>query len=171
MDIPPESAKPYQDLYAVLKHKTLYLYADEDKLECVLVILVPQYQISLYPTTLTEHELFMPQNPILMRVLEDTNTLNLEPIYCIYALTPLEKEDWFVILKRSSLLPAFADSGALSTFYQEVDTVKQYVDAMTKLVENTRPADPDDTGNDEKVVAKQSGSGDTAWLNALVGRM
>jgi hypothetical protein len=104
-----------------------------------------------------------------MRVLEDTNTLNLEPIYFIYALTPLEKEDWFVVLKRSSMLPAFADSGALSTFYQEIDTVKQYVDAMTKLIQNTRSGRGG--SEDSTEIPSEHAISDTSWLNALVGRM
>ncbi|KAJ3335206.1 hypothetical protein HDU91_002282, partial [Kappamyces sp. JEL0680] len=152
-------SKPYVDCYGVLKHKTLFIYSDEDQTECVRVILVPQYHVQLYPNSLSEHELFMPQHPIVLRVLPDIDSLNLQPEFYIYPTSSSEKESWFVILRRASRLPPFADSGALSTFYQEIDPVKQYVDAMKKLVSNTGH----ENGNEELSA--------TAWLNALVGRM
>ncbi|KAI8923576.1 putative integral membrane protein conserved region-domain-containing protein, partial [Entophlyctis helioformis] len=78
----------------------------------------------------------------------------------IYAPTGSDKEDWFFMLRRSSKLPAFADSGALSAFYQEADPMRAYTEAMDKLIQNTSTglgASPEHQA--------------TAWLNALVGRV
>ncbi|KAJ3273905.1 hypothetical protein HDV01_003736 [Terramyces sp. JEL0728] len=146
----------YMDCFGVLKHKTLFLYTDEKQVECAKVILIPQYKILLHPDTLTDHELFIRHNPIVLMAYDEA-MLNMDRELYIYTPTSSEKEDWFIMLRRASKLPAFADSAALSLFYQEVDPVRQHVEAMKKLVANT-------TSDSEELLA-------TAWLNALVGRM
>ncbi|KAI8897911.1 putative integral membrane protein conserved region-domain-containing protein [Globomyces pollinis-pini] len=160
-DNPPEEAIPstYQDCFGVLQHKTLYLYTDENKVECCRVILIPQYKVSLYPDTITEHEYFIRNNPIALFAYKDIGQDHLEQQFYFYCQTSSEKETWFIILRRAAKLPAFADAAALSSFYHELDPMKQYVDAMKKLVSSTTAAEecPELTA--------------TAWLNALVGRM
>ncbi|KAJ3318190.1 hypothetical protein HDV06_000777 [Boothiomyces sp. JEL0866] len=143
----------YKDCFGVLKHKTLFLYTDEKQVECAKVILIPQYKILLHPDTLTDHELFIRHNPIVLMAYDEA-MLNMDRELYIYTPTSSEKEDWFIMLRRASKLPAFADSAALSMFYQEVDPVRQHVEAMKKLVANT-------TSDSEELLA-------TAWLNALV---
>ena len=139
---------PYADVFAVLKHKTLFFYKDHEMVDFIRVVMMPEFEASLFPTSLADHELFMPQWPIVLT--SKTST----PIF-LYPPTSSEKESWFVILKRASQLPIFADQGAMSTFHQESDPVKKYNEAMKKLLSNT------------------SGEGyqETAWLNAIVGRM
>lgn len=59
-----------------------------------------------------------------------------------------------MILKRVSKLPEYADDEARSAFYQEQEQMVAYTAAMEKLIANTT-----------------SGDNDTAWLNALFGRI
>jgi hypothetical protein len=150
--------RPYRDFYAVLQHKTLYLYADELKREFVQTILIPHYHITLTPSTLTDHELFMPHHPILLRVLPNLLDTPMDPQICFYPPTASEKEDWFVTLKRSCSLPLFADQEAVSTFFNDSKPMKNYMEAMMKLIRLTS------TGSETDVSA-------SAWLNAFVGRM
>jgi hypothetical protein len=155
-----ELPRPYQDFYGVLKHKTLFLYVDETKKQFIKAIMVPHYSISLTPESLTDHELFMPHNPIILHVLPDCNDLPIDPLLCLYPPTASEKENWFVILKRACSLPPFADAEAIAAFHQESAPMRKYTEAMKKLVAMTTSSGMED--------------GDlsaTAWLNALVGRM
>jgi hypothetical protein len=152
-----EPPKPYEEFYGVLVHKSLFLYKDQTRQECVLVILIPQYSVQLIPHSLTEHELFMPHNPIALHLLEDTFNAP-EKVY-IYPETSSEKENWFIMLRRSCTLPPFADDEALTSFYHDSTSMKQFKDAMKKLEALTK-------GDNE---AQDLSA--TAWLNALFGRM
>ena len=153
------SPKRYFYCYGVVKHKKLYLYTNHEMLTCLKVIQLPNYTVSLYPNNLSDHEYYMSQHPIVLHLLEDETILATEvdsdPNIFVYAPNSFEKENWFIILKRASNLPLFADDGAMSLFYDEMDPVRQYVDAMKKLLSNTQGEN----------------SQETAWLNALVGRM
>lgn len=154
-------SKLYFDCFGVVKHKALYLYQDNEMLIQIRVIQMPHYTVSLYPKDMTDHELFMSQHPIVLTLLDgDIMTMtavasNSDPYIFIYSNNTSEKESWFVTLKRASNLPLFADEGAMSLYYEEMDSVRQYENAMKKLVANTQGEH----------------SQETAWLNALVGRM
>jgi Maintenance of mitochondrial morphology protein 1 len=108
------------------------------------------------PKDAPDVELFSRFNPIALQARDDVP----HEVSCfyIYCSTGSEKEDWFVILKRCSKLPEFADDEALSAFYQELGPMRAYTAAMEKLIQHTAAADTPE-------------SQATAWLNAIVGRL
>ncbi|KAI8914333.1 putative integral membrane protein conserved region-domain-containing protein, partial [Gorgonomyces haynaldii] len=153
----PQKAPKWKTLFAVLKQKTLILYTDETQVECVQVIPVAQYQVQLLPENTNDMEMFNRHNPIYLLAKEDGFSKPSIEYFYIYCPTGSEKEDWFLILRRVSQLPAFADNDALSAFYQELAPMKSYVGAMEKLIEKTKDDDPSNV--------------QIHWLNALVGRL
>ncbi|KAL2915008.1 hypothetical protein HK105_205552 [Polyrhizophydium stewartii] len=118
----------------------------------------------------------------------------LEQELFLYAPTGSDKEDWFFMLRRASKLPSQADSAALSTGHPSADPTRAYIEAMEKLISNTRagvdaPANAgaarssssksgserhrrDRSGKHRShaVPASPADQASTAWLNALVGR-
>ena len=97
----------FTDCYAVLQHKTLFLYTDDAKLECMRVFLVSNYSVSLLPTDMSEFQYYSTGTPIFLRAHDEGRTPT--EIY-LYPLTQLEKETWFIILRRSSKLPILGDA-------------------------------------------------------------
>lgn len=156
----PESEKQCQSLYGVLKHRTLFLYKNESQIECVRVLLLPEIRVKIYPENVPDSEMYLRTNPIALTPKQTSSDTSLAKTLYLYAPTGSDKEDWFFMLRRSSKLSAYADSGALSTFYQEVLPMRVYTEAMQKLIFNTTHSA---TGSADE---KQA----TAWLNALVGR-
>jgi hypothetical protein len=145
------------------------MYLDDSKIQCDRIIDLSQYNIFLHPKDSKDVDMYTKFNPICLdpkRAYKD----DLPRLY-LYCQTGSEKEDWFVILKRVSKLPEFADEEALAAFYQESEPVRNYTAAMEKLIENT-------IGSDSKVdltaftdPITDSKNHNTAWLNAIVGRM
>ena len=105
-----EPEEQYTDCYAVLQHKTLFLYTDETKTECMRVFLVSYYSVSLLPLDMNEFQYYSTGTPILLKIHEMGRTP--ESIY-LYPLTQLEKESWFIILRRASKLPILGDEGVI----------------------------------------------------------
>jgi hypothetical protein len=145
------------DCYGVLRHRTLFFYTDDTRTECRKVVLISDYDITLVPHTLSDHSLFLPHHPILLSLKDPAKADICQPKLYIFAISSLEKENWFIILRRSTMLPAYADAGAMSTFFKDEEPVQRFFGAMKKLEENTSYKEGVDQIS-------------TAWLNALLGR-
>ncbi|ORX99596.1 hypothetical protein K493DRAFT_212391, partial [Basidiobolus meristosporus CBS 931.73] len=59
--------RPKDSYFAVLKHETLSLYADEKMIECQGVITLSYYTVSLYPSYLPDNEVFLQDFPIRLK--------------------------------------------------------------------------------------------------------
>lgn len=86
------------------------------------------------------------------------------PTLYLYTRTGSDKEDWFIILRRVEGLPEFADEDSMNAFYHDLEPVKDYNEAMEKLVKNTLLSDRLNGLDPEN---QHCG---TEWLNALLGR-
>ncbi|KAI8813217.1 hypothetical protein BJ742DRAFT_475444 [Cladochytrium replicatum] len=216
--------KPYRDVCGVLKQKTLLLYESDDERECTDVLLLPQYRVDLYPENLPDNEIYARENPVRIRskalldlqrgrrkrngssgpssgdvsVAEGSaglefSTQRMLTMY-VYAPTGCDKEDWYLMLRRSSRLRtrhgsgAGTDTGSNSsgsgmTGRVESIAMKNYRRIMQKLVERVKGVGEAEGESGEKKPgatsspvsgSPQSMSGEsfmaTAWLNALVGR-
>jgi hypothetical protein len=153
--LPEVSRPPWIDVFAVLKHKSLFVYSSDEALECMDILLVPDYSVDLFPEVRRDRELFRRDTPIRMRLksqlplkhqqcspaktLPHSSTVAASSVLSnstlfVYCMNGSEKENWLVMLKRASKLQAIgADPGALSAQYQESDGHRQFVEAMTKL--------------------------------------
>lgn len=147
----------WKTLFGVLKQKTLFLYNDESQSECFLIIPISTYAVHLLPDGVSDMELFNRYNPIALIPKEES--VGAMSTFFLYCSTGSDKEDWYVLLKRVARLPEFGDARALSAFYQEFEPMKEYLEAMKKLIENT--ACKEDSQDWQA----------TAWLNAIVGRI
>ncbi|KAI8800762.1 hypothetical protein BJ742DRAFT_780047 [Cladochytrium replicatum] len=220
-DAPTEPLpKPYRDVYGVLKQKTLLLYESDDERECTDVLLLPQYRVDLFPENLPDNEVYARENPVRIRskVLLDLqkgrrkrngstgeasgaegspglefSTQRMLTMYA-YAPTGCDKEDWYLMLRRSSRLRTRHGSGAGTetgsnssgsgvTGRVESMAMKNYRRIMQKLVERVKGDGEAEGESGEKkpgtIPSTASGSPQsmsaesysaTAWLNALVGR-
>jgi hypothetical protein len=149
-----QTENPYQEVYAILLQKQLNLYSDEHQTILLQTLTIPQYNVTLTPDTISDHEYFLVHNPICLKSTQNV----LDRTVYLYLSSPSEKENWFILLSRASKLQIFADNQAAAAFYEDKEEVKQYGEAMQKLILATETKD----GEEQSA---------TAWLNALVGRM
>eukprot|EP00842_Homolaphlyctis_polyrhiza_P000483 jgi/Hompol1/1435/HPOL_005596-RA len=165
----------WRNVFAILRYKSLTFYADSDCLEKVQEISLPQYQPRLFPPHIANSEMYNCMNPIMLEIKRaglsmlglDGHT-SLDPLF-VYAPTGSDKEDWFIMMRRASQLPRYADSGALSVFFHDSEAMRAYTDAMSKLIKNTSFNSQATTI--PSTLASTSSQNDTAaWLNALIGR-
>jgi hypothetical protein len=182
---PPEqpilkSRPPWQNVFAVLKHKSLFIYSSDERLECLDVLLLPDFRVDLWPEKVKDSEIFNRDTPIRLRLryeadiqtkrrglakhLKSENSHHdqifsekPEAGFYLYLLTGSDKEDWYLMLRRTSLLQSYADSGALSTHFEETPEFIHFKEGMKKLYSDLgNPSDP--------------ATHATAWLNAILGR-
>ncbi|KAJ3165824.1 hypothetical protein HK101_012063 [Irineochytrium annulatum] len=158
------SRPPWRNVFAVLKHRTLFVYSSDERLECIDIILLTEFKVDLFPEHLKDSELYLRETPVRMRLRSSLpaggrrgNEKNTNVGLFLYTANGSDKEDWFFMLRRASHLPLNADSGALSTYFQDSEPMRHFAEAMSKLkatVDNLEGAE----------------GHATAWLNALVGR-
>ncbi|KAK9761198.1 hypothetical protein K7432_014065 [Basidiobolus ranarum] len=146
--------RPKDSYFAVLKHETLSLYADEKMLECQGVITLSFYTVSLCPSYLPDNEVFLEELPIRLKkkIVEDHTVEDVKRDYYIFIDTPIEKEEWFFALCRASRLKQWGTTHAL--FDQNPANFEPT--AMLSLIEKVH--------SDEH-------HRQTQWLNAFVGRV
>lgn len=139
--------------FAVLKFNTLYLYDSELQLDCRLIINISDHSVHIYPYGLKDYELFSKTNRIQLK--KKRNPDCIERDYYINCSRCVDKEDWYVALKRASKLqhgePALKD---LQTSLHNSTHFDQ--DAMNHLI-STIHSDPSNF--------------ELQWLNALLGRI
>lgn len=148
--------------FAVLKFNTLYLYDSELQLDCKGIININNHTILIYPYGLKEYELFGKLNRIQLKKKKSLLLMDsvMEKDYYINCSRSVDKEDWYIALKRASKLqlsssqhgePPLRDlqsSLANSTHFDQ--------DAMNHLI-STIHSDPSHF--------------ELQWLNALLGRI
>lgn len=156
MDKEKERNRPLNNgfLYAMLRRDTLFLYDSEAQKECKGVIVLTRHVVSLYPEGLTDSEIFHKDLPVMVRrkdmfprrrkttdkkSTENTSTPDGSPSqgpiseiapeakYFLYAVSPNEKEDWFLALLRASKL----DDKDAATIDTETDSQKAIQGAST----------------------------------------
>ncbi|TPX70327.1 hypothetical protein SpCBS45565_g01713 [Spizellomyces sp. 'palustris'] len=160
--LPQDPPPPWRNAYGVLKYKTLYLYSSETQEDCTDVLALSDYTVELYPPTTTDLDIYLRTHPIRL-----VSKQHPDRVLYMYYPTGSDKEDWYIMLRRATLLPTFADAGAMSAYHQDSEPVRAYVDAMKKLVNTLKPAL--DNHLDEQQQSSNNALA-TAWLNALVGR-
>ncbi|WBW72166.1 nucleus-vacuole junction protein Nvj2 [Schizosaccharomyces osmophilus] len=146
--------------YAIKNPKNVYfvklingklLLHDPLNTHCLLSTMVLEnYNITLYPTEVSENEAFSNRNAILLEPTTgkllpqlDQITLDSQNLY-LYARTPSKKEDWyFKLLSFSKSCPPLRPIDGPVTF--DYDTVKNNLDNLS--------------------------SPDLIWLNAFIGRI
>ncbi|KAJ3316728.1 hypothetical protein HDU76_001586 [Blyttiomyces sp. JEL0837] len=148
---------PWKNAFAVLKHKTLFVYSSDERLECMDILLLPDYKVDLFPETFVDREFYRRDTPIRLRPRSGGLGDNNDGALYLYTLSGTDKEDWYVMLRRTSNLPSYADQGALSMHFQESESQRQYSEAIKKLYATIGKATNPDAQK-------------TAWLNAMVGR-
>ncbi|KAK9765874.1 hypothetical protein K7432_005458 [Basidiobolus ranarum] len=146
--------RPKNSYFAVLKHETLSLYADEKMLECQGVITLSFYTVSIYPSYLPDNEVFHKELPIRLKkkTVEDDLMEDTKSDYYIFVNTPVFKEDWFFALCRASRLKKW---GATNTQFDQ-NPANFEPTAMRLLIEKVN--------SDEH-------HRQTQWLNAFIGRV
>ncbi|GAA5986341.1 hypothetical protein JCM10908_003711 [Rhodotorula pacifica] len=163
----PRRARPKDRFYAVLKHKTLYLYEGEDQSECWAAIEVPTHDVLITPEGYLDGELFAKRTAIELRpkaesvvdsLLEPTTASadreqqeQQQPSWFIFARVNSDKEDWYHSLVLASRLGS-------PTGTADVARDRSLFDAedMARLVE---------------VIDQQPDSIPMRWFNALLGRV
>lgn len=166
----PRRARPKDRFYAVLKHKTLYLYEGEDQTECWAAIELPSHDVVITPEGYLDGELFAKRTAIELRPKEEADTVvdslldhksdpaladNSEerrpPSWFIFARVNSDKEDWYHSLVLASRLGS-------PTAAVDVARDRSLFDAqdMARLVE---------------VIDQQPDSIPMRWFNALLGRV
>ncbi|KAJ3101729.1 hypothetical protein HDU97_001079 [Phlyctochytrium planicorne] len=155
---PYNSRPPWRNVFAVLKHKTLFVYSSDERLECLDIILLTEFKVELFPEHLKDSDIYLRETPIRLRLKDAPAGLGDEPtgLY-LYTASGSDKEDWLFMLRRAAHLPPHADTGALSVHFQESEPMRHFTDAMVKL-QNTV----------ESLEGAEVHA--TAWINALIGR-
>ncbi|POW10821.1 hypothetical protein PSTT_05733, partial [Puccinia striiformis] len=156
-----KKTKPKDRFYTVLKQNVLFLYQDEDQIDCTAAIQVSLYDVDLYPAGSPDGELFVKKKAICLKPMiqnqscDPINTNTHQPgrpaAWFIFTKNNLEKEDWYHILLASSKLTG-PDSKA--TFQKDASLFDSH--DMAKLVEG---------------IDQQPDPIPMRWMNAMIGRL
>ncbi|KAA1139090.1 hypothetical protein PGTUg99_035787 [Puccinia graminis f. sp. tritici] len=170
--------KPKDRFYTVLKQNVLFLYQDEDQVDCTAAIQVSLYHVDLYPTGCPDGELFVKRKAICLQPIiqnhhhhhtnKESNNQDSERFeqpdresnhhqpgrpaaWFLFTKNNLEKEDWYHILLASSKLNG-PDSKA--TFQKDASLFDS--EDMAKLLEG---------------IDQQPDPIPMRWMNAMLGRL
>ncbi|KAI7956700.1 hypothetical protein MJO28_003795 [Puccinia striiformis f. sp. tritici] len=167
-----KKTKPKDRFYTVLKQNVLFLYQDEDQIDCTAAIQVSLYDVDLYPAGSPDGELFVKKKAICLKPMiqnQSCDPINSQPsggnpsdqqtthqpgrpaAWFIFTKNNLEKEDWYHILLASSKLTG-PDSKA--TFQKDASLFDSH--DMAKLVEG---------------IDQQPDPIPMRWMNAMIGRL
>ncbi|KAJ3361811.1 hypothetical protein GGF32_006986 [Allomyces javanicus] len=186
--------------FGVLRHHSLFLYEDASLLECVGVILLPLHNVRLHPPGLLDDvECFVKDTPIWLSKVEPDGDPNVDEggdarslaagsdrslamegtdrppehqrDYFLYATTALEKEAWYLALRRASA------TGRRERVCTR-DYMTHYRSLIARLHGHHHPAADPSTPLDEwdapppTSLPPRTGleANSMAWLNALIGR-
>lgn len=177
----PRRSKPKDQFFGVLKQNVLFLYDNEEQVECWAAVEVTQHRVLIYPENGVDGELFVKRNAICLRptvagesgeiegegdvvkeleahVASEEKTHDLEPgtnsPWFIFAKVNSDKEDWYHSLVQAS---------KIST------TTKGLVSA--NLAKDRSVFDPDDMARLVEGIDQQPDSIPVRWLNAILGRI
>ena len=130
--------------YCVLKKSTLFLYDSHQKLDCIAVIQLCDYNVAMYPATLRDAELF--NRPNLIKLNPHHSSC---PQYYINCHRNIDKEDWYLLLRQCS-------TGSNSNHHQPSSPMQQDDIAIHKLI---------------TVLHSNAHHFETQWFNATLGRL
>ncbi|CAH7685876.1 hypothetical protein BY996DRAFT_8433924 [Phakopsora pachyrhizi] len=166
-------ARPKDQYYTVLKQNVLFLYGEEEQVDCAAAIGVTLYQVTLYPEGSTDGELFVKRRAICLRplnqlseadqqqhsVVEESGGSSIpgrkvagqpQPWF-IFAKNNCDKEDWYHALVASS---KFADPNPKTRFMRDMFMFNS--DDMARLVDG---------------IDQQPDPIPMRWMNAMLGRL
>ncbi|OAV89269.1 hypothetical protein PTTG_08918 [Puccinia triticina 1-1 BBBD Race 1] len=157
--------KPKDRFYGVLKQNVLFLYQDEDQVDCTAAIQVSLYNVDLYPTGCPDGELFVKKKAICLQPIiqphhdsvrsEQPDHHHHQPgrpaAWFLFTKNNLEKEDWYHILLASSKLNG---PDSKSTFQKDASLFDSQ--DMAKLLEG---------------IDQQPDPIPMRWMNAMLGRL
>ncbi|KAI8583535.1 hypothetical protein K450DRAFT_221624 [Umbelopsis ramanniana AG] len=167
--------KRKEKYYALLKFGTLFLFDGENDSECKLLIPIHNYQASLYPEKLLDHEVYARPNAIKLTRIgpkdpekvtlasapvadQKKSTANEEDfaagdVFYIFCDRPIDKEDWyFAFLEANSSMP---EDPTLPNI-EYVDSTRFDQIALNQLI---------------KTLQEDSSHRHAQWLNAILGRL
>ncbi|KAG0141145.1 hypothetical protein CROQUDRAFT_718316 [Cronartium quercuum f. sp. fusiforme G11] len=172
----PKRSRPKDQFYVVLNQNVLFLYEDEDQVDCAAAIEVTLYDILLYPDAGPDGELYVKRRAICLKpqgqsVLDEPvnkslneNSLNNDnqtkperqiagrPLpWFIFTKDNSDKEDWYHMLVASSKL---SSTNPKTTFAKDSSLFDS--NDMAKLVEG---------------IDQQPDPIPMRWLNAMLGRI
>ncbi|KAK4701036.1 hypothetical protein P7C70_g5201, partial [Phenoliferia sp. Uapishka_3] len=166
----PRKIKPKDKFYCVLKQNILFLYDNEEQVDCWAAIEVTAHDALIYPEGCLDGELFVKRNAVCLRPLqsrlpydsalsshsaseETTHDIDADkPLpWFIFAKVNTDKEDWYHSLVEASKL-----AGPNST---------------ANLAKDRSMFDPDDMARLVEGIDQQPDSIPMRWLNALFGRI
>lgn len=81
--------------FCVLKYSTLFLYDSHHKLDCIAVIQLHNYNVTMHPSTLRDGELF--NRPNLIKLTPHHSSY---PEYYINCHRNIDKEDWYLLFRQ-----------------------------------------------------------------------
>ncbi|KAG2174311.1 hypothetical protein INT43_004334 [Umbelopsis isabellina] len=169
-------SKRREKYFAVLKFGTLFLFDNESKEDCRMVVPVHNYKASIYPENLLDHEVYAKPNAIKLSLIDkkvdddhmtlqsapaagrrsssnEEEDISLENTLYVFCDRPVDKEDWFF---------AFMDANDA----MEMDTTNPFVE----YVDKTR-LDQIALNQLIKTVQEDSSHRHAQWLNAILGRI
>ncbi|SGY41112.1 BQ5605_C003g02471 [Microbotryum silenes-dioicae] len=166
----PRRTKPKERFYAVLKQNILFLFENEQQLDCWAAIEVSAHKLVIYPDgTGLDGELFVKRNAICLKPIQDDDNLlaqcyegaedkthDLEPSallpWFLFAQVNSDKEDWLHSLEQASKMGRGTASAAA-------------------LAKDQSLFDPDDMARLVEGIDQQPDSIPMRWFNALLGRI
>lgn len=143
--------KPKDEFFGVLKQNILFLYENEEQIDCLAAIELTLHIVSIYPSHCAEGELFVKRNAICLspRDIDDSlNNINTSIPWFLFTKVNIDLEDWYLDLVQASQYSASSDS------------------AKRKLL-----FDPDDMARLVEGIDQQPDSLSVRWLNAMLGRI
>lgn len=167
----PRRSKPKDQFYGVLKQNTLFLYDNEEQVDCWAAIDVSAHEVIIYPEGNLDGELFVKRNSLTLvpklgvedrneslekvHQASDETTHDMDPgrtiPWFIFARVNSDKEDWYHSLVQASKLGHTSTS---STFAKDRSLF-----------------DPDDMARLVDGIDQQPDSIPMRWFNALLGRI
>lgn len=164
----PRHSRPKDKFFAVLKQNVLFLYENEEQVDCWAAVEVTSHEVLLYPEDGPDGELFVKRNAMCLRPkalsvealvkytpASQETSHDLEPgrplPWFLFAKVNSDKEDWFHSLIQASKLGSPTAAATLAKDRSLFDS-----DDMARLVEG---------------IDQQPDSIPMRWLNAMLGRV
>ncbi|CAG8716346.1 3898_t:CDS:2 [Dentiscutata erythropus] len=151
----PQLKRHKDSFFVVLKHNTLFMYDSEGQLDCKGIIIVSNYDVSMYPENLPDNEIFLKKTSIKLStkksIFADMELDMDTSSYYISCSIGVDKEDWFFALQRSSRLESNSPGPQPQVVRDKTQFDQSSLDNLLKTLQS----------NDDK----------TQWLNVILGRI
>ncbi|KAJ3388095.1 hypothetical protein HDU92_001640 [Lobulomyces angularis] len=139
--------------FTILKDDKLLFFKDETETDLLSSISLAKFKVDLYPKNVKEIDLYLKFNPIRLISKENEGE-----VYYLYADNASDKEDWFMLIYEASTLPTDMDIEMQEKIIQKKLQFKETLKySMSKLISTVK--------------SQGESSGNSEWLNAIIGRM